>query len=540
MATTSRVHTSFDRATREPYYFNGRILTATDLQEQQEAARERARRVGLAVGWGVVEGLTVRMSGTRGVRVEAGLALNRLGDTVRLKGRATFDLIPPPPTPETRSAFGACDARPQENTPEAGTYVLVATPESDYDGEVEMLGVETGKGSCACGCGGHKDGDRGCGHRWSLEGVAFELVPLTEYKEDAKQLRFQNLLAYWCFGENATDFRKLNDGLDRIQWLLPQHVPLAIVRLSDKVEWIDNWAVKRPVYPPAPAADWTLLAGERARARGVARFLEFEDMLDRLAGQPAMKLKDNFRFIPPVGLIPLREATAGAGKAPLAGSGAFALDTLFANVKTRIHDECTREEVRLALEHSWRADATDLDKDVTLDVYLLHIQVARMDLDISDALRRAMEPTLRAEIFDELGNAKAGGDLAAGKALDKLDRFFGRGLSGGEASLLVRDLVDLPGHKFETLRTSLRDMVHVQVKGTAKSEIWALFVRKTRDLFHAEDAAKTAPTGDFTFDPDPSREIFVLPHDPSEAAKAAMAAAAKALGSNFKVGWSFF
>ena len=70
---------------RSVNFFNGRLLTSKDLTREQVARREADARLGLAVGDGVAFGLDVqRGDGTNAVvLVKAGLAINRLGQTLR-------------------------------------------------------------------------------------------------------------------------------------------------------------------------------------------------------------------------------------------------------------------------------------------------------------------------------------------------------------------------------------------------------------------------------------------------------------------------
>ena len=67
-------------------FFNGRVLTAEDLRDEQRAALEHHRRLGRAHGWGIVGGLEVSPgSDLRSVHVTSGLAFDALGDAVELR-----------------------------------------------------------------------------------------------------------------------------------------------------------------------------------------------------------------------------------------------------------------------------------------------------------------------------------------------------------------------------------------------------------------------------------------------------------------------
>lgn len=77
-------------AIRSVNFFNGRLLTSKDLTREQQARREADWRAGLASGDGVAFGLEVERDvaldqpDSPVVRVKAGLAVNRKGQTLRL------------------------------------------------------------------------------------------------------------------------------------------------------------------------------------------------------------------------------------------------------------------------------------------------------------------------------------------------------------------------------------------------------------------------------------------------------------------------
>src|SRR5215218_1050085 len=75
---------------RSVNFFNGRLLTGKDLSREQAARREGDARLGLAIGDGVAFGLEAMPDGQGSsptepvLRVSAGCAVNRLGQTLRL------------------------------------------------------------------------------------------------------------------------------------------------------------------------------------------------------------------------------------------------------------------------------------------------------------------------------------------------------------------------------------------------------------------------------------------------------------------------
>src|SRR5688572_12414582 len=73
------------------HFFNGRLLSAEDLLQEQSANRQARQRLGKALGDGVVYGLDVKKNQSMStnaapiVTVSEGLALNREGDALQLK-----------------------------------------------------------------------------------------------------------------------------------------------------------------------------------------------------------------------------------------------------------------------------------------------------------------------------------------------------------------------------------------------------------------------------------------------------------------------
>src|SRR6185436_20447164 len=79
-----------ERAIRNATFFNGRVLTASDMQDEQTANRKQHRQLGRAIGAGVVSGMEVRLLSAGGpattpvVAVTGGLAINREGQAIEL------------------------------------------------------------------------------------------------------------------------------------------------------------------------------------------------------------------------------------------------------------------------------------------------------------------------------------------------------------------------------------------------------------------------------------------------------------------------
>ena len=69
-------------------FFNGRLLSAEDLSQEQSANKQSNRQLGQSIGDGVAYGLEVKETSGQStptapiVTVNAGLALNRQGQTL--------------------------------------------------------------------------------------------------------------------------------------------------------------------------------------------------------------------------------------------------------------------------------------------------------------------------------------------------------------------------------------------------------------------------------------------------------------------------
>src|SRR5262245_19348287 len=74
---------------RNPNFFEGRLLTAEALRDDQRAHRQRQRLLGRAIGAGVVEGLTVTVEPAptgvprKTVTIAKGFAINGEGEALR-------------------------------------------------------------------------------------------------------------------------------------------------------------------------------------------------------------------------------------------------------------------------------------------------------------------------------------------------------------------------------------------------------------------------------------------------------------------------
>lgn len=342
-----------DNGVANPHYFEGRLLTATALREDQSAHRARQRHLGRALGAGVVQGLFIGIefagSGSAAplVSVQAGLAINGNGQTLDLPAREIVALArTSTPPPAGADLFRTCEPPTAHvEGPGDGFYVLVVAPASGFRGRAPSSGLSDPTAGA------------GCGSQWAVEGVRFRLVPLdplavTGLSSSTRQLletellgattesglsRLRNVIAHLCLGTEPlagfatdpfaretepdgsteaalADYGALDDLVDNGA-LTNCDVPLALIhwRVNGLV-FVDNWAVRRRLAPPATATTWPTLSGGRRRAEAEASLFQFQEhiasLIARVANPSAIRASDYFRWLPPVAFV----ALAGGGR----------------------------------------------------------------------------------------------------------------------------------------------------------------------------------------------------------------------------------
>ena len=156
-------------------FFNGRVLTAEDLSTEQAANAQERRRLGRALGTGVIDGLFVRKTSDKTVTVEPGLGLAPSGQMVELPQRTEVSVVSSvehEETAGTKGAFEDCALQSATITTGAGAYLLVAEPASKPRGRTPRTSL-----------GG--DGAAGeCGAKRRVEGAKLRLVHL-DMSDDA-------------------------------------------------------------------------------------------------------------------------------------------------------------------------------------------------------------------------------------------------------------------------------------------------------------------------------------------------------------------
>ncbi|MDD2897509.1 MAG: hypothetical protein PHI31_02230 [Desulfuromonadaceae bacterium] len=360
-ASTELLTPVLDGGIHTTNFFNGRLLSAEDMQREQHAGRLQRRQLGQAIGDGVVYGLGVRDTGDvstavgkagRTVSVSAGMAINRLGQALYLPADMDVSLVREKEVVDGDAGlFSPCSKMPDTDLLSGtGVYILVITPASGYEGQAPAGGVSSGDLSAR----------GGCRRRDAVEGVQFRLVrvkleslPNTSAEllsdivrcatavesgtDKAKNLSLlRNLLAHICFGTGEFDrfvrdpFRKVEneapqssygvvDALrsGKIPALTDCDVPLGLVYwTSSGIQFVDQWSVRRRTVSKPASASWPVVFSERRRAEAEARFEQFQEQLNQLLAENSSPFELSlltatgwFRYLPAAGMIPVSSAS---------------------------------------------------------------------------------------------------------------------------------------------------------------------------------------------------------------------------------------
>jgi len=334
-----------EKGLRYVNFFNGRPLSAEDLEHEREATRLHQEQLGRAVGWGVVNGLDVQVTETERIptlRVTKGLAINRQGQMLSVPEDVAIELgTEQAPSAETRARdaaglFGACTPpAPQVIAKGTGIYVLFMGPSSALRERVPRVGLRD-------------DGVAAqCDFAWAVEGVQFTVQPLEpkgldsvgaatreriERLAEASDLEHLSLLrdeiAHAFLGTEAvaahyvdpvpgksvlspmTSYGEM-DSLWRDFPRLGCDVPLAVLFWTGtSVHFVDAWSVRRRLTAPKIASAWPVPTSERRLGEAEASFQHFQDqlawVLQKLdGGLKKLEARRFFRYLPPAGVLPI-------------------------------------------------------------------------------------------------------------------------------------------------------------------------------------------------------------------------------------------
>jgi hypothetical protein len=414
------VQTPITDGVRKVNFFNGRLLTASDLRREQEANAVLRDRLGLAVGDGVASGLRVGLPPAHPapdpvhpvVRVTAGIAVNRAGHALRLPYDVDVSLERPAgtgltTTPAAPGGFAPCSGLP-DGAPlaTAGVYLLTVAPSSQAQGRALVGGL----GNEIAQCGTDAD----------AEGVQFRIVLVNLPSAVLADPRVRNRLAHLMFGTEDDAARRL--ALDpfggpapqgdtqpyglldqlRATALADQEVPLACLLWvpGQGILFVDEWCVRRPVAVRGADSDWPEVTSPRRRIEGQAAFQQFQAEvrdLVRLGGQAIRgNAGQRFALLPAAGLLPLASSgSAGFSfeeffqgtplQGPFVIDGTHVIDCLQESFLHAPYEVASQQVLRLYLVRQNllpRADGTPLNPFMLFTTaYLRYRADGRYDLD---------------------------------------------------------------------------------------------------------------------------------------------------------------
>jgi hypothetical protein len=307
-----------DSGIRSINFFNGRLLSARDLTREQSAYREGDKRLGKAIGEGVAYGLEVSPASTSrkdspAVSVEAGLAINRNGQTLALSARTDVALVRSSGANAAAQVFSDClPLQTGTYVSGAGLYLLTIAPAQTVEGRAITNGLNPVTSSCSTDT--------------LVSTVQFRLIQIDSAftaNDLQNEALLRNLVAYKCFGVADTNafiadpFNSeiaqwgLLDGL-RPNQLTDCEVPLAVLYWTDKdgLNFVDMWSVRRRIVAPQSSSAWASLNSDRRVAEAEAMFMQFQEQIESVCLSTTAeqtRAVDQFRYVPAVGFIPLAQ-----------------------------------------------------------------------------------------------------------------------------------------------------------------------------------------------------------------------------------------
>jgi hypothetical protein len=322
-----------DGGIRSVNFFNGRLLSGKDLSREQAARREADSRLGLAVGDGVAFGLEAMRDpkldkpAAPVLRIRPGLAVNRLGQTLRLAADVSVALTRSFEAAGAECVFANCTPLTGGTyVAGAGIYLLTIAPAQKGEGRAASNGLDPANVACNTDA--------------TVEAVQFRLInvnPLRYAGLDIASPQFRNRLAYRCFGieareQNAIDPWRVDaprygliDELREVG-LDDRDVPLALVYwTAGGIKFIDMWAARRRLLEPdalsgfsfqrdplkpEELSSFSFIARRRRLVEAHAMCAQFQqhlgDVLAAAANPGTVIASQYFRYLPPFGIVPLQ------------------------------------------------------------------------------------------------------------------------------------------------------------------------------------------------------------------------------------------
>ena len=387
---------------KNTHYFNGRLLTAQDLRDDQNAQRQQRQQLGRALGHGIVHGLEVTLGSSGSipvVHITPGLAVNRLGQPLEIKKE-----------PETLTHIEvALLPEAEEIARDAGLFATCSPPQTDvlFNGGVFILAMEPASGYAEKAPMHELNGNgvaRDCGDRYAVEGVTFRLINVSlnnpsvvaapvasaissalNANTTASLSRARNLLAQLCLdtresaeiGKDLVAYVQKTAPpaglLERLTTLTSCAVPLALLYWhNDGIRILDMWAVRRRVAQVDNSLVWPPPTSDHQLAEGEAAFLQFQGHVAALlkAGSSVTNAQltgaaaaDYFPYLPSAGVLPLSTAVYPRG---------FNYIQFFADLTTNTPAEIEYAHVESLLRRSFAYPPVNVQADA--EFYLYRIQ----------------------------------------------------------------------------------------------------------------------------------------------------------------------
>jgi hypothetical protein len=268
-----------------PRWFDGRFLSASDLQGEQNYFLIRQADLGRAGGSGVIDGLMVseaveQGTGVQRLRIEAGQGVTDTGELIVLFDPLTLNPADVPEIQRLDAAFGLQVIPNEPGRTRTGLYIVALRP-------VEWTANPIGAYPTSL------TGARKVEDSTIVEGVAVSFIPYPDQGSDETWNRRRARVAREIFVDG------------RNQGLTSGVLPLAMVALrGNLVEWVDPFLVRRETGAERPAG---MDFGFGARSLREAHLLQYQRHL-----ADAMNANNDQAFLatsyldalPPVGQLP--------------------------------------------------------------------------------------------------------------------------------------------------------------------------------------------------------------------------------------------
>ena len=305
-------------STQYPHFFNGRILTATDLKQDRDIHLSRSQYLGQALGDGIVDGLYVTQIDEKlHLQVGRGLAVNRMGDVLHLSNEVILDLTPSQPQISPQDTVFTNESEPRQSAKKLAAFYLLALTYSDTSPSVKQIQTK------AQPMGGQSITT----HYYEEKHLQFKLIALDELFHPGEQepKKFRHRLAMACFGigdwkkylakiSNVSPEVNLVDTLRHHQLtpLANQDIPIAVLHIqAENIQFVDCWAVRRLCVPQvdmnSPLAG---LIATQDKSGAIEHFLQFQEQLENIAQTKKpndlnrINARDHFDWLPAAGIIP--------------------------------------------------------------------------------------------------------------------------------------------------------------------------------------------------------------------------------------------